>query len=34
LVLWHRRDIKLGDEPILSRVSRHKSPTPNSTPMQ
>jgi hypothetical protein len=24
----------LGDEPILSRVSRHKSPTPNSTPMQ
>jgi hypothetical protein len=34
LVLWHRRDIKLGDEPILSRVSRHKSPTPNSTSMQ
>jgi hypothetical protein len=34
LVLCHRRDIKLGDEPILSRVSRHKSPTPNSTPMQ
>jgi hypothetical protein len=34
LVLWHRRDIKLGDEPILSRVSRQKSPTPNSTPMQ
>jgi hypothetical protein len=34
LVLWHRRDIKLGDEPILSRLSRHKSPTPNSTPMQ
>jgi hypothetical protein len=34
LVLWHRRDIKLGDEPILSRVSRHKSPTLNSTPMQ
>jgi hypothetical protein len=34
LVLWHRRDIKLGDEPILSRVSCHKSPTPNSTPMQ
>jgi hypothetical protein len=34
LVLWHRRDIKLGDEPILSRLSCHKSPTPNSTPMQ
>ena len=34
LVLWHRRDIKLGDEPILSRLSRHKSPTMNSTPMQ
>jgi hypothetical protein len=34
LVLWHRRDIKLGDEPTLSRQSRHKSPTPNSTPMQ
>ena len=34
LVLWHRRDIKLGDEPILSRVTRHKSPTPNSTPVQ
>jgi hypothetical protein len=34
LVLWHRRDIKLGDEPILSRQSRHKSPPPNSTPMQ
>jgi hypothetical protein len=34
LVLWHRRDIKLGDEPILSRLSRHKSPTLNSTPMQ
>jgi hypothetical protein len=34
LVLWHRRDIKLGDEPILSRVTRHKSATPNSTPMQ
>jgi hypothetical protein len=34
LVLWHRRDIKLGDEPILSRHSRRKSPTPNSTPMQ
>jgi hypothetical protein len=34
LVLWHRRDIKLGDEPILSRQSRHKSPTLNSTPMQ
>jgi hypothetical protein len=34
LVLWHRRDIKLGDEPILSRLSHHKSPTPNSTPIQ
>jgi hypothetical protein len=34
LVLWHRRDIKLGDEPILSHQSHHKSPTPNSTPMQ
>jgi hypothetical protein len=34
LVLWHRRDIKLGDELILSCVSRHKSPMPNSTPMQ
>jgi hypothetical protein len=34
LVLWHRRDVKLGDETILSRVSRHKSPTQNSTPMQ
>jgi hypothetical protein len=34
LVLWHRRDIKLSDEPILSRVSCRKSPTPNSTPMQ
>jgi hypothetical protein len=34
LVLWHRRDIKLGDELILSRLSCHKSPTPNSTPMQ
>jgi hypothetical protein len=34
LVLWHRRDIKLGDELILSHLSHHKSPTPNSTPMQ
>jgi hypothetical protein len=34
LVLWHRRDIKLGDELISSRQSRHKSPTPNLTPMQ
>jgi hypothetical protein len=34
LVLWYRRDIKLGDEPILSRLSHHKSPMPNSTPMQ
>jgi hypothetical protein len=34
LVLWHRRDIKLGDEPILSRLSRHKSPTTNSAPMK
>jgi hypothetical protein len=34
LVLWHRRDIKLGDELILSRLSCHKSPTSNSTPMQ
>jgi hypothetical protein len=34
LVLWHRRDIKLGDEPISSPLSRHKSPTPTSTPMQ